>query len=230
MVQPLGATPNQGVIRIGTISLTQDDPDYPAVDLMNYTLGGGSFSSRITQVVRTDQGLAYCASSSVGADLHYPGAFAGFTQTKNSTVVFAAQLIMNEIERMYSGDVTQKDLGFAKTARINAFPSMFSTVSGTSRTSRGWSSKAGRGLLRTYLDRYQKVTLADIKRVAKKYLQPDKMVVLVTGYIDECKAGADKTLPNQGAIDAMAAKYGGRTIDGLAKKFGDGTVHVIALK
>lgn len=72
------------------------------------------------------------------------------------------------------------------------------------------------------------MTLADIKRVAKKYLQPDKMVILVTGYIDECRAGADKTLPNQGAIDAMATKYGGRTIDGLAKKF-DGQVHIISL-
>jgi predicted Zn-dependent peptidase len=231
MVQPLGATPNQGVIRVGTISLTQDDPDYPAVDLMNYTLGGGSFSSRITQVVRTDQGLAYSASSSVGAGLHYPGAFAGFTQTKNSTVVFATQLIMNEIERMYNGDITEKDLRFAKSSRINAFPSMFSTVSGNvAGFARLELEGRPRDYYETYLDRYQKVTVADIKRVAKKYLRPDQMVLLVTGYIDECKAGADKSLPNQGAIDAMAAKYGGRTIDGLAKKLGDGTVHIVALK
>jgi len=231
MVQPLGATPNQGVIRVGTISLTQDDPDYAAVDLMNYTLGGGSFSSRITQIVRNDNGLAYSASSSVGADLHYPGAFAGFTQTKNSTVVFATQLIMNEIERMYSGDVTEKDLRFAKSARVNAFPSMFSTVFGNiGGFARLELENRPRDFYDTYLDRYQKVTLADIKRVAKKYLQPDQMVVLVTGYIDECKAGADKTLPNQGAIDAMAAKYGGRTMDGLAKKLGDGTIHVVTLK
>jgi zinc protease len=231
MVQPLGATPNQGVIRVGTLSLTQDDPDYAAVDLMNYTLGGGSFSSRITQVVRTDQGLAYSASSSVGAALHYPGAFAGFTQTKNSTVVFATQLIMNEIERMYNGDVTEKDLRFAKSARINAFPSMFSTVNGNvANFARLELEGRPRDYYETYLDRYQKVTVADIKRVAKKHLQPDKMVVLITGYIDECKAGADKSLPNQGAIDAMAAKYGGRTIDGVAKKLGDGTVHVVTLK
>jgi predicted Zn-dependent peptidase len=231
MVQPLGATPNQGVVRIGTISLTQDDPDYAAVDLMNYTLGGGSFSSRITQIVRNDNGLAYSASSSVGADLHYPGAFAGFTQTKNSTVVFASQLIMNEIERMYSGDVTEKDLRFAKSARVNAFPSLFSTVFGNiTNFARLELESRPRDYYDTYLDRYQKVTLADVKRVAKKYLQPDKMVVLVAGYIDECKAGADKTLPNQGAIDAMAAKYGGRTIDGLAKKLGDGVVHIVTLK
>jgi predicted Zn-dependent peptidase len=231
MVQPLGATPNQGVIRVGTLSLTQDDPDYPAVDLMNYTLGGGSFSSRITQIVRNDNGLAYSASSSVGADVHYPGAFAGFTQTKNSTVVFATQLIVSEIERMYNGDITEKDLRFAKSARINAFPSMFSTVSGNvTNFARLELEGRPRDYYDTYLEKYQKVTVADIKRVARKYLQPDKMIVLVAGYIDECKAGADKSLPNQGAIDAMAAKYGGRTIDGLARKLGDGTVHVVALK
>jgi predicted Zn-dependent peptidase len=231
MVQPEGATPNQGVIRVGTLSLTQDDPDYPAVDLMNYTLGGGSFSSRITQIVRTDNGLAYSASSSVGADLHYPGAFAGFTQTKNSTVVFATQLIVNEIERMSAGDVTQKDLDFAKTARVNSFPSMFSTVFGNIQNfARLELEGRPKDYYDTYLARYQKVTLADIKRVAKKYLQPDQMVILVTGYIDECRAGADTLLPNQGAIDAMAAKYGGRTIDGLAKKFGDGTVHIVSLR
>jgi predicted Zn-dependent peptidase len=231
MVQPLGATPNQGVIRIGTLSLTQDDPDYPAVDLMNYTLGGGSFSSRITQVVRNDNGLAYSASSGVGAELHYPGAFAAFTQTKNSTVVFAAQLMMNQIERMYNGEVTEKDLGFAKSARTNAFPSMFSTTFGnvTSFARLEFDGRP-RDYYDTYLARYQKVTLADIKRVARKYLQPDKMVVLVTGDIDECKAGAGPSLPNQATIDAMAAKYGGRTIDGLARRLGDGTVHVVTLK
>ena len=231
MVQPEGATPNQGVIRVGTLSLTQDDPDYPAVELMNYTLGGGSFSSRITQIVRNDNGLAYSASSSVGADLHYPGAFAGFTQTKNSTVVFATQLIVNEIERMYAGDVTQKDLDFAKTARINSFPSTFSTVFGNIQNfARLELDSRPADYYDTYVAKYQKVTLGDIKRVAKKYLQPDKMVILVTGYIDECRAGADKLLPNQAAIDAMAAKYGGRTIDGLAKKFGDGQVHIVSLR
>jgi zinc protease len=230
MVQPEGTTPNQGVIRVGTLALQSDDPDYPAFDLMNYTLGGGSFSSRITQIVRNDNGLAYSASSSAGAQLHYPGAFAAFTQTKNSTVVFATQLMVNEIERMYAGDITEKDLKFAKTSRINAFPSMFSTVAGNLQSfARLEMDNRPMDYYDTYLAKYQAVTLADIKRVAKKYLQPDKMVIFITGYVDECKAGADKMLPNQGAIDAMAAKYGGRTLDGLAKKYGDGQIHIISL-
>ena len=107
------------------------------------------------------------------------------------------------------------------------FSTVFGNVTGFARLE---LEGRPRDYYETYLDRYQKVTVADIKRVAKKYLQPDKMVVLIAGYIDECKAGADKSLPNQGAIDAMAAKYGGRTIDGLAKKLGDGTVHIVALK
>ena len=231
MVQPEGATPNQGIVRVGSLGLTQDDPDYPAVDLMNYTLGGGSFSSRITQVVRTDNGLAYTANSSTGAGLHYPGAMAAFVQTKNSTVVFATQLIINEIERMSAGDVTERDLRFAKTARVRAFPSMFSTILGNIRNFAQLElEKRPMDYYDTYLSRYEKVTLADVKRVAQKYLQTEKMIILVAGNIEECRAGADKLLPNQGTIDAMAAKYGGRTIDGLAKKFGDGTVHIVKLR
>jgi zinc protease len=82
----------------------------------------------------------------------------------------------------------------------------------------------------TYVERYSKVTLADVKRVAQKHLRPDNLVILVAGNIEECKAGAGKMLPNQSTIDAMAAKFGGRTIDGLAKKYGDGAVHVVTLK
>jgi predicted Zn-dependent peptidase len=231
MVQPQGVTPNQGIIRIGHVGLEQDDPDYAAVDLMNYTLGGGSFSSRITQIVRNDNGLAYSTSSSFTAEPHYPGTFSAFCQTKNSTVVFAAQLMVNEIERMRAGDITEKDLRFARTARLNAFPSLFTTVFGNVRNFAQLElDHRPMDYYDTYLARYQKVTLADVKRVAQKYLQPDKLIVMVAGNIEECKAGADTLLPNQATIDAMAAKYGGRTIDGLARKFGDGTINVVELK
>jgi zinc protease len=231
MVQPQGTTPNQGIIMIGHLGLTQDDPDFPAVDLMNYTLGGGSFSSRITKIVRTDNGLAYTTNSSFSAEPHFPGTFQAFCQTKNATVVFAAQLMLNEIERMHAGEVTERDLQFAKTARLNAFPAMFSTILGNITSfARLELENRPRDHYQTYVARYQKVTLADVKRVARKYLQTDKMVIMVAGNIDECRAGADKMLPNQPAIDQMAAKFGGRTIDGLAKRYGDGEVHLVQLR
>lgn len=229
MVQP-EVPSNQGVIRIGHIGLMMDDPDYPAVDLMNYILGGGSFSSRITRVVRTDNGLAYSTSSSFSGGLQYPGTFAAFCQTKNATVVFASQLMLDLIEGMRAGDVKPADLDFAKTARIEAFPANFSSMS---QTLMSFAQLEFYNRPRDYYDTwrasYEKVTLADIKRVAQKWLQTDRMVIMVAGNVDECKAGADKMLPNQATIDAMAAKFGGRTIDGLAKKYGDGVVHVVPL-
>ncbi len=231
MVQPQGAVPNQGIIYIGHIGLKRDDPDYPAVDLMNYTLGGGSFSSRITKIVRTDNGLAYSTSSSFPSEVHYPGTFQAFCQTKNETVVFAAQLMLNEIDRMRAGDVSEEDLRFAKAARLSAFPAMFSTVGGNLRNFASLEFD-GRPMdfYETYEARYGQVTLADIKRVAQKYLRPDKLIVLVAGNIEECKKGAGTMLPNQATIDAMAAKYGGRTLDGLAAKIGGGPATIVTLK
>lgn len=243
MVQPEGATPNQGIIRIGHLGLKNDDPDYPAVDLMNYILGGGSFSSRITKIVRTDMGLAYTANSSIGggggrgggggsgAGLLYPGTFTAFCQTKNATVVFASQLMVDLIEGMRAGDISETDLKMAKAARVEAFPSMFQ---GISSIIQGFARLEADGrpmdYYETYLGKYQKITLADLKRVAQKWLKPDQLIILICGNIEECKAGADKMQPNQPTIEAMAAKFGGRTIDGLAKKYGDGTVHVVPLK
>lgn len=230
MVQP-EVIPNQGVIMIGHLGLMRDDPDYPAVDLMNYILGGGSFSSRITKVVRTDNGLAYSTSSSFGGGIQYPGTFTAFCQTKNATVVFASQLMLDLIEGVRAGQVSENDLKFAKTARLNSFPAMFPDVGSIMRNFASLEfNDRPMDYYATYQDKYQKVTVADIKRVAQKYLRPEQMVIMVSGNIEECRAGADKLLPNQPTIDGMAAKFGGRSIDGLAKKYGDGTVHVVPLK
>jgi zinc protease len=230
MVQP-EVIPNQGIVRIGHLGIMQDDPDFPAVDLMNYILGSGSFSSRITKVVRTDNGLAYSANSSYAGGVLYPGTFGAFCQTKNSTVVFAAQLMLDLIEGMRAGDVSDADLAMAKKARLNAFPAMFPEIGAIVRNFASLEyNKRPMDYYDVYEAKYAKVTVADIKRVAKKWLQPDKLIILVGGNIEESKAGADKTLPNQQTIDAMAGKFGGRTIDGLAKRYGDGTVHVVPLK
>jgi len=245
MVQPEGATPNQGIIRIGHLGLTMDDPDYPAVDVMNYILGGGSFSSRITKIVRTDMGLAYTANSTFGggaggrfggggaggAGVLYPGTFTAFCQTKNATVVFAAQLMLDLIEGMRNGDISEADLKMAKAARIEAFPSMFQGIGSILQNfARLEADGRPKDYYDNYLAKYRKLTLADIKAAAHKWLRPDQMIVLVCGNIAECRAGADKLQSNQPTIETMAAKFGGRTMDDLAKKCGDGTVHIVSLK
>ena len=56
------------------------------------------------------------------------------------------------------------------------------------------------------------------------------MIIMISGNIEESRAGADEMLPNQATIDEMAALFGGRTIDGLAERYGDGVVHVLELR
>lgn len=230
MIEP-EVIPNQGVIQIGHLGLMQDDPDYPAIDLMNYILGGGSFSSRITKIVRSDNGLAYSTGSRFSGGTLYPGTFTASCQTKNSTVVFAAQLMLNEIEKIRTEPVSVEDLEFARSARISAFPAQFSSIS---RILRNFATLEFNGrpmdYYDTYEERYAAVTLDDITRVAQKYLGPDRMIIMIAGNIEECRAGADRALPNQQTIDDMAAKFGGRTIDGLAGRYGDGEVHILRLK
>ena len=82
----------------------------------------------------------------------------------------------------------------------------------------------------TYVERYEAVTIEDIQRVAQQYLRPENLIIMVSGNIEESRAGADNLLPNQATIDEMAALFGGRTIDGLAEKYGDGTVHILELR
>jgi zinc protease len=238
MIEP-EVIPNQGVIRIGNIGIMRDNPDYPAVDLMNYILGGGSFSSRITKIVRSDNGLAYSTGSSFSGGTLYPGTFAASCQTKNSTVVFAAQLMLNEIEKIRNEPVPAEDLEFARTARINAFPALFagggrgggSSIFGTLS---GFADLELNGrpmdYYDTYIEKYEAVTVEDIQRVAQQYLHPDNMIIMVAGNIEESRAGADEMLPNQATIDEMAELFGGRTMDGLAAKYGDGTVHILQLR
>jgi zinc protease len=242
MIEP-EVIPNQGVIQIGHMGLMQDHPDYAAVDLMNYILGGGSFSSRITKIVRSDNGLAYSTGSRFSGGTLFPGTFTASCQTKNSTVVFAAQLMLNEIERIRNEPVPAEDLEFARTARINAFPAQFAGGGGGRG---GGGGGAIFGTMRnfanlefnnrpmdyydTYVQRYEAVSVEDIQRVAQEYLRPENMIIMISGNIAESRVGADDLLPNQATIDELAALFGGRTIDGLAEKYGDGTVHILELR
>ena len=231
MVQPQVPS-NQGIIQIGHLGLMQDDPDYPAVDLMNYILGGGSFSSRITKVVRTDNGLAYSTSSNFSGGQLYPGTFAAFCQTKNSTVVFASQLMLDLIEGMRAGDVSQADLELAKTARVEAFPATFgSLIADADGLRAARVQQPAAGLLRHAA---REVREGDAGRPQARGAEvaagPTRWSSWWPATSTSARPARTRSLPNQATIDAMAAKFGGRTIDGLAKKYGDGTVHVVTLK
>ena len=180
----------QGKVYIGARSITRDDPDYFAALVMNEILGGGGFTSRIMKTVRSDEGLAYSAGSGLDAGVWYPGEFRAGFQSKSATVALAIKLIQNEFNRMRTAEVSAEELEVAKQSFIETFPRSFESKPSmlgifvadewTGRDPAYWQ---------TYRDNVAKVTAADVKRVANRLLDFDKMAVFVVGDWDAIAPG-----------------------------------------
>jgi predicted Zn-dependent peptidase len=181
---------NQGRVSIGEISTTRDNPDAYALDIMNDILGGGGFTSRITSRVRSDEGLAYSAGSGYGLGVYYPGIFRAFFQSKSASVVQAAGIIMEEIERIRTAPVSKEELETAVNQAIEVFPRFFASANQIANTfaSDEYTRRPPDYWVK-YRERIKAVTAADVQRVAQKYLHPDKMVILIVGNIDDISKG-----------------------------------------
>lgn len=181
---------NQGRVSIGHMGGLRDNPDSYAIEIMNDILGGGGFTSRITSRVRSDEGLAYSAGSSYGLGVYYPGVFRAAFQSKNPTTSQAINIIMEEINRLRTSKVTAEELETAKNSAIEFFPRIFATAGQIAGTfAQDEYTKRPADYWTTYRDRIRAVTTDDVQRVAQKYLEPDKLVVLVVGNIDEITKG-----------------------------------------
>jgi zinc protease len=177
---------NQAVICMGHLGLNRHDENRPAVTLMNYILGGGSFSSRIMQRVRSDEGLAYDASSYYGDDPWTYGTFMATSQTKNDAVGRAATLMIDIIKEMRDRGPTAEELATARDAYLNAqafeYESKARVVQQLVRLK--WEGMPLDTPKRD-VEAIEKLTLDDLKRAAAEYLHPDGMAILFVG--DESK-------------------------------------------
>ncbi|HEX8922613.1 MAG TPA: pitrilysin family protein [Pyrinomonadaceae bacterium] len=181
---------NQGRVSIGHTGSMRDNPDSYALTIMNDILGGGGFTSRITSRVRSDEGLAYSAGSNFGLGVYYPGVFRAAFQSKNPTTSQAIDIIMEEINRLRTSKVSAEELETAKNSAIEVFPRIFATAAQIAGTfAQDEYTKRPADYWTTYRTRIAAVTVDDVQRVAQKYLQPDKLVVLVVGNIDEITKG-----------------------------------------
>jgi zinc protease len=173
---------NQGRVSIGLPSVRQDSPDVYALEVMNEILGGSGFSSRITRTVRSNEGLAYSAGSALSFGAFYPGRFRAYFQSKSRTVPWAADLVLQEIRRIREAPVTKEELTTIEDGLVETFPSNFSSKAQsmavfasdeyTRRDPSYWTR---------YRDRIRAVTAADVQRVARQYLTPERMIMVVVG-------------------------------------------------
>src|SRR5690606_35153333 len=159
----------QGKVFIGMRGLKRDDPDFIPAMVMNHILGGGGFTSRITNRVRSDEGLAYAAGSSLMPKVWYPGEFRVMFQSKNETVALATKLVFEEIQRIRSEGVTPEELEVAKNSFIETFPRMFESKPAMLRVFvTDELTNRPKDYWHTYRDRVRAVTAEDVQRMATR--------------------------------------------------------------
>jgi zinc protease len=181
---------NQGRVSIGHTGSTRDNPDAYALEIMNDILGGGGFTSRIMSRVRSDEGLAYSAGSSYGMGVYYPGTFRATFQSKSATASQAIQIVLDEINRIRTSKVSAEELETAKNSAVETFPRIFSTAAQIAGTfAQDEYTKRPADYWDTYRQRIAAVTADDVQRVAQKYLDPSKLVILVVGNISDITKG-----------------------------------------
>ena len=170
----------QSSVLIGHLGGQFDNPDYPALDVMNDILNG--FGGRLFNELRSRKGLAYSVYGIWNPRFDYPGTFVAGGQTRTETTVQFIKSLETEIKRLQTQTVTTKELNRAKDSTLNSFVFNFQDPSQTlSRLMR----YEYYGYPADFLFRYQKAinstTVADVKRVAGKYLKPENLVTLVVG-------------------------------------------------
>ncbi|HIN80547.1 MAG TPA: insulinase family protein [Planctomycetes bacterium] len=180
----------QGAIYIGARGVVRDHPDGTTLRVMNRILGGGGFTSRITNKVRTEEGLAYSAGSAMIPGVHYPGEFRAYVQSKSRTVALASKLILEEISRIREEPVTQEELDIAKNSIIGTFPRIFESKN-TVRDLFVNEERYPRapGFWKTYRDRVKVITPEDVQRVAREHLDPARMAIVIVGVWSEIAPG-----------------------------------------
>jgi zinc protease len=161
----------QTTVLLGRPSIRQDDPEYFALAVATYVLGGGS-TSRLFTRVREERGLAYSVHSSL-LPARYGASYLVSLQTKTDGLVEAMRVTREEMARLGREPVAPRELALAKAYLIGSFPLRLDT---SGKLARFLAAVEESGLGLDYPERYKeriaRVTAADVQRVAARYLDP----------------------------------------------------------
>jgi zinc protease len=187
---------NQSNIRMVALGIRRDNPDYYAVEVFNEAFGGG-FSSRLFKDIRTKRGLAYGVGGGVGTAFDHVGVTRMAMGTKSESTVEAIRALYDDIDDLQKNPINDEEIKRAKDGILNSFIFNFDTPEKVLRERMAYEFY---GYPANFLERYragiEKVTVADVARVATKYVHKDQLAVLVVGNTGEF----DKPLSSLGTV------------------------------
>src|SRR6185369_4265711 len=170
----------QTEVRVGHIGVPRSHPDYMAINLAIRILGGEG-SNRLHQVLRTERGLTYGAQANMDA-LKVSGDFEAETNTRSEATGEVLRLIVDEFWRLQRERVGERELADAKAYMTGSFPLTIETPDSIAMQV---LNVIFYGLplseLQTFRERVNAVTVDDIQRVARAFLRPDRLSVVLVG-------------------------------------------------
>lgn len=203
---------NIGLVEPG---IQRNNPDYFAVRVMNEIFSGGSFSGRLMNDLRTKRGLTYGVGGGIGAEWDYPGLFEITMATKSGTTLESIDALRNEVRMLRTQPFTAAEMKQARESILNRF---IFTMDSRQKVLNQAAILEFYGFppdyFRNYTANIEKVTAADVARVAKKYVDPDRLAVLVVGNEKDFEkplsslgpvTPIDITIPELNAAPASAA-------------------------
>jgi zinc protease len=187
---------NQSSIHMVALGTTRNNPDYYAIAVFNESFGGG-FSSRLFNDIRTKRGLAYNVGGGIGANFGHAGILQFVMGTKSQSTIESVQALDEDIDNLAKQPITEEEIKQAKDAILNAF---IFRLDSPDKVLAERLTYEFYGYPLDWLDKFpaeiQKVTAADVNRVAAKYLHRDQLAVLVVGNTKEF----DKPLSSLGTV------------------------------
>jgi zinc protease len=186
----VAASKEQVNIIIGHVGVERSNPDYYALLVMDTILGSSpGFTSRIPRILRDEQGLAYSTfsniTSSAGLD---PGRFIAYIGTAPENLDRAIEGLRREIARIVEEPVSDEEIEAAKLYLTGSFVFRFQK---NSQIAEFLLEAEVYGLGFDYLEKYPDligaVTVEDVTRVTRKYIDPQNLTTVVVGPIDELR-------------------------------------------
>ena len=169
----------QSVIYVGHLGLSEKDPDFHAVNVMNYRLGG-SFNSILNMILREEKGYTYGARSTFTGSLN-PGMFIAYASVQSDYTKESLEIFKTEIEK-YRDGITEEDLAFTKNALILSNLRRLETL-GAQRAMLEAIGMYGKPIdfIKQEEETTRSMTVEKVKALAQQYIHPDKMIYLIVG-------------------------------------------------